>query len=43
VAMVAIAVASWRLAAVQARIGERPIAPRRRAPRRVVGALEPAG
>ena len=35
VAMVAIAAASWRLAAVQARIGERPIAPRRRPRRRV--------
>ena len=41
-AMVAIAGASWRLAAVQARIADQPIAPRRRAARRVAGALEPA-
>jgi len=34
-AMVAVAAASWRLAAVQARIGERPIAPRRGLRRRV--------
>ena len=43
-AMLAIAAASLRLAAVQARIGERPepVAPRRLARRRVVGTLEPA-
>ena len=43
VAMVAIAGASWRLAAVQARIAEQPIAPPQRSARRVVGTLaEPA-
>jgi hypothetical protein len=40
--MLAIAVASWRLAAVQARIAEQPVAPPRRRARRVVGVLEPA-
>jgi hypothetical protein len=39
-AMVAIAGASWRLAAVQARIAERPIAPPRRAARRASRRLE---